>query len=200
MAVSQCCLMLSSALIGCFTVPLISKEETQGGKYIFKYFLSQLYRRVIILYIKRGHQGAVINTRGIETAFERSVDRVIVSLSRDAMHKLGLVWRKDWYLEPLGYIMCHSPVRKRYSTVSKKYYNRRKEDWVVDVCLPFLFCLHSVCERVDDVSCLRKQGVQRYANTYIDTKVGKTIKTLTECFDWTNISWSYTFHRIYKYI
>ncbi len=94
------------------------------------------------------------------------------------MHKLVLVWRKDWYLEPLGYIMCHSPVRKRYSTVSKKYYNTRKEDWVVDVCLPFLFCLHSVCERVDDVSCLHKQGAQRYANTYIDRKVGKTIKTL----------------------
>ncbi len=78
---------MSSALIGCFTVWLISKKETQGGKYIFKYFLSQLYRRVIILYIKCGHQGAVINTRGIDTAFERSVDRVIVSLSlsRDAI-------------------------------------------------------------------------------------------------------------------
>ncbi len=37
---------------------------------------------------KRGHQGAVINTWGIETDFERSVNRVIVSLSRDAMHKL----------------------------------------------------------------------------------------------------------------
>ncbi len=84
--------MLSSALIGCFTVPLISNKETQGGKYIFKYFLSQLYHRVIILYIKRTHQGAVINKRGIETAFERSVDRVIVSLSRDAMHKLGLYY------------------------------------------------------------------------------------------------------------
>ncbi len=74
--------MLSSALIGCFTVPLISIMETHGEKYIFKYFLSQLYHRVNILYIKRGHQGAVINTRGIETAFERSVDRVIVSGSR----------------------------------------------------------------------------------------------------------------------
>ncbi len=84
--------MLSSALIGCFTVLLISKKETQGGKYIFKYFLSQLYQEVIILYIKQGHQGAVINTRGIETAFERSVDRVIVSLSRDAMHKLCLYY------------------------------------------------------------------------------------------------------------
>ncbi len=82
--------MLSSALIGCFTVLLISKKETQGGKYIFKYFLSQLNRRVIILHIKRVHQGAVINTRGI--AFERSVDRVIVSLSIDAMHKLSLYY------------------------------------------------------------------------------------------------------------
>ncbi len=84
--------MLSSALIGRFTVPLINKKETQGGKYIFKYFLSQLYRRVIILYIKRGHQGAVMNTRGIETAFERSVNRVIGSLSSDAMHKLCLYY------------------------------------------------------------------------------------------------------------
>ncbi len=83
---------MSSALIGCFTVPLLSKKETQGGKYIFKYFLSQLCHLVIILYIKRGHQGAVINMRGIETAFERSVDHVIVSLSRYAMHKLCLYY------------------------------------------------------------------------------------------------------------
>ncbi len=27
--------------------------------------------------------------------------------------------REDWNWEPLGYIMCHSPVRKLYSTVSK---------------------------------------------------------------------------------
>ncbi len=82
--------MLSSALIGCFTVWLISvahsKKETQGGKYIFQYFLSQLYLRVIILYIKCGHQGATINMRGIETAFERSVDRVIASLSLSRSH------------------------------------------------------------------------------------------------------------------
>ncbi len=79
--------MLSSALIGCFTVPLISMKETQGGKHILKYFLSQ----VIILYIKRGHQGAVINTRGIETAFERSVDHVIVSCSRDTMNSVYIM-------------------------------------------------------------------------------------------------------------
>ncbi len=80
--------MLSSALIGYFTVRLNvelcsdwlfhsaahfssshSRKETQG-KYIFQYFLTQLYRWVIILYIICGHQGAAINMRGIETAFE----------------------------------------------------------------------------------------------------------------------------------
>ncbi len=95
---------MSSALIGCFTVRLISvahsKKETQGGKYIFQYFLSQLYRRVIILYIKCGHQGATINTWGIETAFERSVDRVIVSLllSRFAITRtLFILWSGSTY-------------------------------------------------------------------------------------------------------
>ncbi len=74
--------------------------------------------------------------------------------------------------------MCHSPVRKRYSTVKKRYNNTRKEDRVVDVCLPFSLCLHSVRERTDDVSCLREQGAQRYTNTYVDRQVGKTIKML----------------------
>ncbi len=54
-------------------------------------------------------------------------------------------------------------------------------------------------ERADDVSCLREPGAQMYANTNVDRQVGKTIKTLSERFDWMNISWSYTFHRIYKY-
>ncbi len=94
--------MLSSALIGCFTAPFNvelcsdwlfhsathQKEVISVGLYRYK----QLYRRVIILYIKRGHQGAVINMQGIETAFERSVDHVIVSHSRDAMHKLFLYY------------------------------------------------------------------------------------------------------------
>ncbi len=48
-------------------------------------------------------------------------------------------------------------------------------------------------EHADDVSCLREQDAQRYANTYVDREVGKPIKT--EHFDWTNISSSYTFHR-----
>ncbi len=61
--------MLSSTLIGCFH----SRKETQGGKYIFQYFLSQLYRRVILLYIKCGHQGAAINMRGTETAFKCTI-------------------------------------------------------------------------------------------------------------------------------
>ncbi len=66
---------MSSALIGCFTVlfnvELCSdwlfysathqQEENTGRKiYIFKYFLSQLYCWVIILYIKSGHQGALL--------------------------------------------------------------------------------------------------------------------------------------------
>ncbi len=33
-------------------------------------------------------------------------------------------------------------------------------------------------EHADDVSCLREQGAQRYANTYVDRQVEKTIKTL----------------------
>ncbi len=85
-------IMLSSVLIGCFTVQLNvelcsdwlfhsaahfssshSRKETQGGKYIFQYFLSQLYCRVIILYIKHGHQGAAINMRGTETAFKCTI-------------------------------------------------------------------------------------------------------------------------------
>ncbi len=74
--------------------------ETQGVKYIFQYFLSQLYRLVIILYIKCGHQGAAINMRGIETAFERSVDRVIVSLSLSRFtiaHTLFILWSGSTY-------------------------------------------------------------------------------------------------------
>ncbi len=42
----------------------------------------------------------------------------------------------------------------------------------------FSLCLHSVRERADYVSCLREQGAQRYANTYVDRQVGKPIKTL----------------------
>ncbi len=98
--------MLSSALIGCFTVLLNvelcsdwlfhsaahQQEGNTGRKIYFLNTFSHSYIVVIILYIKRGHQRAVINTRGIETAFERSVDRVIVSLSRDALHKLCLYY------------------------------------------------------------------------------------------------------------
>ncbi len=38
--------------------------------------------------------------------------------------------------------------------------------------------LHSIRECADDVSCLREQGAQRYANTYVDRQVGKSIKML----------------------
>ncbi len=50
-----------------------SRKETQGGKYIFQYVLSQLYHRVVILYIKCGHQGAAINMLGIETVFKCTI-------------------------------------------------------------------------------------------------------------------------------
>ncbi len=69
-------IMLSSALIGCFTVRLISlahRKETQE-KYIFQYFLTQLYCWVIILYIKCRHQRSAINMRGTETAFKCTID------------------------------------------------------------------------------------------------------------------------------
>ncbi len=46
---------------------------------------------------------------------------------------------------------------------------------VVDVCLLFSLCLHSVRDRADDVTCLREPGAQRYANIYVDWQVGKSI-------------------------
>ncbi len=89
LAFSQCGSMLNSALIGCFTVRLnvelcsdwlfhsaahfSSSQEGNTGKYILQYFLSQLYSRVIILYIKCRHQGVVINMRGTETAFKCAI-------------------------------------------------------------------------------------------------------------------------------
>ncbi len=94
--------------------------------------------------------------------------------------------------------MCHSPVRKLYSTVSKSTtIPGRKIGLLMFVC--HSRSVYTASERADDVSCLREQGVQRYANTYVDRQVEKTIKMLGPRFDWTNISWSYTFHRIYKY-
>ncbi len=48
------------------------------------------------------------------------------------------------------------------------------------VCYSCSVCIASR-ECADDVSCLREQGVQRYANTYVDRQVGKSM----------NISWSY---------
>ncbi len=89
--------MFSSALIGSFTVPLISNKETWGEKYIFKYFHLQLYR-VIILYIKHRHQGAVINTRGIETAFERiSRSRYSFTFKRRDAQTLFILWSNSTY-------------------------------------------------------------------------------------------------------
>ncbi len=84
----------------------------------------------------------------------------------------------DWNWEPLGYIMCHSPVRNLYSTVSKSTtIPGRKIGLLMFACHSCSVC-NSVRERADDVSCLREQGAQRYANTYVDRQVGKPIKTL----------------------
>ncbi len=44
-----------------------------------------------------------------------------------------------------------------------KVLHTRKEDQVVDFCLPFSLCLHSVRECADDLSCLREQGVKMLA-------------------------------------
>ncbi len=100
LAVSQCGSMLSSALIGCFTVRLISvshRKETRGGKYTFQYFLLQLYRWVIILYIKCGHQGVAINMRGSETAFKCMIN-FLVSLSRFTIAiALFILWSCSTY-------------------------------------------------------------------------------------------------------
>ncbi len=75
--------------------------------------------------------------------------------------------REDWNWEPLGYNM------HLYSTVSKSTTIPGRK--ILDACQSFSLCLHSVREHADDdVSCLREQGAQRYA----DRQVGKTFKTL----------------------
>ncbi len=101
--------MLSSALIGCFTVRLnvelcadwlfhsaahfTSSQEGNTGS-IFQYFLTQLYCWVIILYIKCGHQGATINMLGIETAFKCTID--FYFHCRDSRsHELGVGGAQD---------------------------------------------------------------------------------------------------------
>ncbi len=84
--------------------------------------------------------------------------------------------------------MRHSPVRKLYSTVSKSITKPGRKIGAI-----LALSAIGVRERADDVSCLREQGAQSYANTYVDRQIGKPIKnTRTKLFDWTNISWSYT--------
>ncbi len=57
------------------------------------YFLSQLYRRVIILYIECGHQEATINMRGTETAFKCTIAFYFHFHYRDwRLHKLCLYY------------------------------------------------------------------------------------------------------------
>ncbi len=92
-------IMLSSALIGCFTerlnvalfsywqlISVTHRKETHG-KYIFQYFLAQLYRWVIILQMKCGHQGAAITMLGTETAFKCTI--AFYFRFRDRTNSLG---------------------------------------------------------------------------------------------------------------
>ncbi len=74
--------------------------------------------------------------------------------------------------------MCHSLVRKLYSTVSKSStIPGRKIGFLKFACHSRSVC-NSVRDRTDDVSCLREPGAQRYANTHVDRQVGKIIKML----------------------
>ncbi len=61
-----------SATIKYTTEPLrgINSLRDEGIQIQIKYFLSQLYRWVIILYINSGHQGTATNMQGTETTFE----------------------------------------------------------------------------------------------------------------------------------
>ncbi len=51
--------------------PLRGINSLRDGRFFFfNYFLSQLYRWAIILYINCGHQGTATNMQDTETAFE----------------------------------------------------------------------------------------------------------------------------------
>ncbi len=67
------------------------QEVISVGLYRYK----QLYHRVTILYIKRWHQGAVINMQGIETAFERS--RNSFTFKRRDSQTLFILWSSSFY-------------------------------------------------------------------------------------------------------
>ncbi len=92
---AQCWALLWLAVSQCGSFQLISHkaERKHGGKYIFQYFLSQLYHQVIILYIKCRHQGAAINMPGMETAFKCTIAFWFHFRFRDLRsHKLGIYY------------------------------------------------------------------------------------------------------------
>ncbi len=60
-----------------------------------KYFLLQLYRWVIMLYINCGHQGTATNTQGTETAFECALLFYFHFRIRD--HADSILWSSSKY-------------------------------------------------------------------------------------------------------
>ncbi len=109
--------------------------------------------------------------------------------------------REDWNCEPLG----HPRMRKLIAQLVKvlQYQEGRS---VVDVCLPFLLCLHSVHyslwrERADDDVLGMLAPSVFIGRTFLGpTPSTEYINTFRPLNLMINISWSYTFHRIYKYI
>ncbi len=99
-------------------------------------------------------------------------------LTKRDMQNMQSRGREHWDWEPLGYIMCHSPVRKLYSTVTlSTTITGRKIGLLMFACHSCSVC--TACINVlDDVSCLCEQGAQKYANIYVDRQLGKSIKPL----------------------
>ncbi len=95
-----------------------SRKQTQG-KYIFQYFLSQLYHLVIILYIKCRHQGAAINMLGTETAFKCTI----------------AFYFHFWYLR--SHVLCVNYSGSTYHT----FYKTRCLSVVLRICKSFAIIL-----------------------------------------------------------
>ncbi len=92
------------------------------------------------------------------------------------MRLWGVEGREGWNWEPLGYIMCHSPVRKLYSTVSKSTtIPGRKIGLLMFACHSSCVCTACVNARMTYPVCA---NTVRYANKSVDRQVGKTIKML----------------------
>ncbi len=104
-----------------------SRKETQGGKYIFQYFLSHLYSQINILYIKCRHQG---------DAFKCTI--AFYFHFRDSRsHKLFMLWSGSTY-HTFYKIRCLSVVLRIYK-------------WFVIILSHFsLLCL---CGKLNLMSC-----------------------------------------------